>query len=62
MYEAVEGVDALLLATEWKEFRMPDWDAVAAAMRGRGIFDGRNIYDRAEIRERGFNYHGIGII
>jgi UDPglucose 6-dehydrogenase len=61
MYEAVEGADALLLATEWKEFRMPDWDVVVAAMRGREIFDGRNIYDRAELAEKGFNHYGIGV-
>jgi UDPglucose 6-dehydrogenase len=60
MYDAVKGADALLLTTEWKEFRMPDWDAVAAAMRGREVFDGRNIYERAELTERGFDYHGIG--
>lgn len=61
MYEALAGADALLLATEWKEFRMPDWDTVAAAMRGREIFDGRNIYDPTELRAKGFKYHGIGI-
>ncbi len=61
MYEAVEGADALLLTTEWKEFRMPDWDTVAEAMRGRELFDGRNIYDAGELAERGFVYHGIGI-
>ncbi len=61
MYDAARGADALILATEWKEFRLPDWDAVGAAMRGRELFDGRNIYDRAELAERGFNYHGIGI-
>jgi UDPglucose 6-dehydrogenase len=61
MYEAAEGADALLLVTEWKEFRMPDWELVAEVMQGCEIFDGRNIYDRAELRERGFNYHGIGI-
>lgn len=67
MYSAAEGADALLLATEWKEFRLPDWDAVAAAMKTppegtrRAIFDGRNIYDHAELTEKGFDYHGIGI-
>ena len=61
MYEAVEEADALLLTTEWKEFRMPDWDAVTGAMRGRELFDGRNIYDANELSERGFVYHGIGI-
>ncbi len=62
MYEAVRGADALLLATEWKEFRLPDWDAVAAAMRGHELFDGRNIYDGRELSERGFAYHGIGVL
>ncbi len=60
MYEAARGADALLLVTEWKEFRLPDWDAVAALMKGREIFDGRNIYDGRELTERGFGYHGIG--
>jgi UDPglucose 6-dehydrogenase len=62
MYDAARGADALLLATEWKEFRLPDWDAVGAAMRGRELFDGRNIYDGRELSERGFNYHGIGVL
>ena len=62
MYEAARGVDALLLVTEWKEFRLPDWDAVAAAMKGRELFDGRNIYDGRELAERGFTYHGIGTL
>jgi UDPglucose 6-dehydrogenase len=61
MYEAANGADALLLVTEWKEFRLPDWDAVSGAMRGRHLFDGRNIYDGRELAERGFEYHGIGI-
>ncbi len=61
MYDAVRGADAVLLATEWKAFRMPDWEQVAALMRGREVFDGRNIYDGREIVEKGFTYHGIGI-
>jgi UDPglucose 6-dehydrogenase len=60
MYEAARGVDALLLVTEWKEFRLPDWDAVAREMRGKHLFDGRNIYDPRELTEKGFTYHGIG--
>jgi UDPglucose 6-dehydrogenase len=61
MYEAAEGAEALLLVKEWKEFRLPDWDAVLSAMRGRHLFDGRNIYDHTELTDRGFIYHGIGI-
>ncbi|MDR1671321.1 MAG: UDP-glucose/GDP-mannose dehydrogenase family protein [Alistipes sp.] len=61
MYQAAEGADALLLVTEWKEFRIPDWDAVAGAMRGHHLFDGRNIYDRTELTEKRFIYHGIGL-
>jgi UDPglucose 6-dehydrogenase len=61
MYEAVEGADALWLVTEWKEFRLPDWEAVLGAMRGRHLFDGRNIYDQTELTDRGFIYKGIGI-
>ncbi len=61
MYEAATGADALVLATEWREFRMPDWDALGASMKGRLIFDGRNIYDRRELAEKGFTYHGIGV-
>ncbi len=63
MYDAVQGVDALLLATEWKEFRLPDWDAVGKAMKSgkKAIFDGRNIYDSKELTDKGFAYFGIGI-
>jgi UDPglucose 6-dehydrogenase len=59
-YDALEGADALLLCTEWNEFRTPDWTRVKAAMRGHAVFDGRNIYKPAYIREMGFAYYGIG--
>ncbi len=60
IYEAVTDVDALLIVTEWKEFRMPDWKAVTRAMKSLVIFDGRNMYDPAEMRELGFVYRSIG--
>ncbi len=60
MYEALEGADALVLVTEWNEFRRPSWQRVKTAMRGRVIFDGRNIYDPRRLREDGFAYHGMG--
>ena len=60
MYDAVEGADALLLLTEWKEFRMPRWEEVKRLMNGRLILDGRNIFDGDLLRELGMDYFGIG--
>lgn len=60
IYEAVADADALLIVTEWKEFRMPDWTAVLRVMKSPVIFDGRNIYDPDEMKELGFVYHSIG--
>jgi UDPglucose 6-dehydrogenase len=60
-YAAVEGVDALCLVTEWAEFRVPDWDKVKTLMKGKVVFDGRNLYEASAMRERGFEYYGIGV-
>ncbi|QCR20975.1 UDP-glucose/GDP-mannose dehydrogenase family protein [Pontibacter sp. SGAir0037] len=60
-YEALIDADALLLVTEWPEFRSPNFNVVGKLMKGQVIFDGRNIYDAAELREKGFSYYGIGI-
>ncbi|MFZ9887625.1 MAG: UDP binding domain-containing protein, partial [Myxococcota bacterium] len=59
-YAAVEGAHALLLMTEWAEFRSPDWSTVERAMQERVVFDGRNIYIPEQLRERGFTYYGVG--
>ena len=59
-YKAIENTDALILVTEWKTFRQPDFKLMADTMRQRVIFDGRNQYDPVEVREAGFEYHGIG--
>ncbi|MDQ2779759.1 MAG: UDP-glucose/GDP-mannose dehydrogenase family protein [Pseudomonadota bacterium] len=59
-YEALEGADALLVVTEWKEFRNPDFDAIKALLKAPLIFDGRNIYEPALMRLHGIDYHGIG--
>jgi len=59
-YEAVEGADALVLATEWNEFREPDFPRVRSLMRHPAIFDGRNIYNPHHLREMGFHYEAIG--
>lgn len=60
-YEALDGVDCLMLVTEWKEFRIPDFAMMKKLMNKPVIFDGRNIYDAKEMKEEGFDYFCIGI-
>ena len=59
-YEAVAGADALVIVTEWNEFREPDFAKIRSLMRRPAVFDGRNIYDPRVLRELGFHYEGIG--
>jgi len=59
-YHALEGADALVLVTEWKAFRQPDFKVVSGLLKNRIIFDGRNQYDPEEMMEKGFEYHGMG--
>ncbi len=59
-YETVEGADALVLVTEWNEFRRPSFERLKKAMSQPVIFDGRNVWDPAEVRAAGFTYEGIG--
>jgi len=59
-YEAVTGADALVVVTEWNEFREPDFPRIRSLMRHPAIFDGRNIYDPNVLRNAGFHYEGIG--
>jgi UDPglucose 6-dehydrogenase len=59
-YEAAEGADALLIATEWKEFRSPDYDRLKTLLLQPLIFDGRNLYDPALMQRLGFEYFAIG--
>ena len=59
-YEAIEGADALIVVTEWGEFREPDFARMKTLMRRPAIFDGRNIYKPDHLRELGFYYEGIG--
>lgn len=60
MYDAVLEADALLVLTEWKQFRLPSWEVIKKAMRTPLIVDGRNIYDGDELADVGFTYHCIG--
>jgi UDPglucose 6-dehydrogenase len=58
---ATDNADAIILVTEWPEFRLPDWDVICKKMKGDVIFDGRNIYHKADMEKIGFKYYGIGI-
>ncbi len=58
---AAENVDAIILVTEWPEFRLPDWEVICKKMQGNVIFDGRNIYHKDDMEKIGFTYYGIGI-
>ncbi|RMH73820.1 MAG: UDP-glucose/GDP-mannose dehydrogenase family protein [Gemmatimonadetes bacterium] len=60
-YEVLTGADCLLLLTEWREFRYPDYEQMASLLKRKLIFDGRNILNRDELRKQGFEYYGIGI-
>jgi UDPglucose 6-dehydrogenase len=59
-YDAVQGADALLVATEWREFKQPDFRMLAKEIKNKLIFDGRNIYDPERCADYGLNYIGIG--
>jgi UDPglucose 6-dehydrogenase len=59
-YEAIIDADALLLVTEWEEFRIPNFSVMKKLMKDKVVFDGRNIYDGGEMQENGFEYYGIG--
>jgi len=60
MYDAVNDADALLLLTEWNEFRLPNWEVIGKAMRRKLLIDGRNIFEKTELKSCGFEYHSIG--
>ena len=60
-YEALVDADALLLVTEWPEFRVPNFTVVNKLLKNKIIFDGRNVYDQDEMKELGYTYYGIGL-
>ncbi len=60
MYDAVTDADAVLLVTEWNQFRMPAWKSVKKLMKSPVVVDGRNIYDKEYLQESGFDYYKIG--
>lgn len=59
-YDAIKDCDALIVATEWNEFRTPDFDRMVSLMKNKVIFDGRNVYEPGMMRDLGFHYEGIG--
>jgi UDPglucose 6-dehydrogenase len=59
-YEALKGAEALVVMTEWKEYRTPDWKRIRELMSTHAVFDGRNLYDIEELKGLGFRYFGIG--
>jgi UDPglucose 6-dehydrogenase len=59
-YETVKGADAMIVCTEWEEFRILDFERIKNLMRRRFILDGRNIYDKEKMLGLGFEYIGIG--
>ncbi|AGA80588.1 UDP-glucose dehydrogenase family protein [Echinicola vietnamensis] len=60
-YDACIDADALLLVTEWSEFRLPSWSTLSKLLKNKVVFDGRNIYDAKYLKEEGFEHYGIGI-
>ena len=59
-YEALNGADALVIATEWAQFRNPNFDIISEKLNKKTIFDGRNLYDLDEMKELGFYYESVG--
>lgn len=59
-YEALENADALIIATEWSEFRTPDFDKIISLLKSKVIFDGRNVYDTEQMKQLGFHYESVG--
>ncbi|HMU24270.1 MAG TPA: UDP-glucose/GDP-mannose dehydrogenase family protein [Ferruginibacter sp.] len=59
-YDALKGADALVIATEWNEFRTPDFDQVLALLKNKVIFDGRNLFELEQMKDLGFHYESVG--
>ena len=59
-YDALKGADCLAIATEWNEFRRPDFDRMRTLMRSPVVFDGRNVFTSEQMKQHGFTYYSIG--
>jgi UDPglucose 6-dehydrogenase len=60
IYDAANEADALIVPTEWKEFRLPNWSILSKIMNNHLVIDGRNIYNKEDMAAYGFEYRGIG--
>ncbi len=61
MYECAKGADALVVSTDWDEFKSPDFARLASQMKAKVIFDGRNLYRRQQMSEAGYAYYSVGL-
>jgi UDPglucose 6-dehydrogenase len=59
-YDALENADALIIATEWNEFRSPDFQKIESRLKRKIIFDGRNLFENSTMQDQGFHYESIG--
>jgi UDPglucose 6-dehydrogenase len=59
-YDAIDGADALLIVTEWPQFRTPDFERMDSLLKNKVIFDGRNLYELPQMEELGYTYYSIG--
>jgi len=59
-FEAAQDADALFIATEWPEFRTPDFEKLSSILKNKVIFDGRNLYDLDQMKELGYTYYSVG--
>jgi len=59
-YDALQDADALIIATEWNEFRTPDFSKITASLKNKAIFDGRNLFDLQAMEDLGFHYESVG--
>ena len=60
MYPCLDGCDALVVMTEWREFQRPNFEEIACRLKAAVIFDGRNLFDKEAVLRAGFSYHAVG--
>ena len=59
-YNALQNADALIIATEWNEFRTPEFEKIESVLKNKAIFDGRNLFDVEEMKNGGWHYESVG--